>query len=66
MAETLTSTLLQYEDLCRQVPRLVCLGLRQVLDVHIGQEDVGEIVQCAVGDVRLFVYVPVESDVPSF
>ena len=58
--------LLKHEDRCSQIPRILLLFLRQVLNVGANEEDVGQVVQLLLGGVGLLVHVSVESDIPAF
>lgn len=57
--------LLKDEDRSSQVPCILLLILRQILDVRANEEDVGQIIELLLRSVGLLVHVSVEADVPT-
>lgn len=58
-------TLLQHKNLRRQIPRLTCLRRRQILNIHIWQKHIRQIIQRFPIRIRLLVNISVKPNIPS-
>jgi len=57
--------LLYHKNLSSEISGLCLLGWWKLSDVCADQEDVGQIVQFAFGDIGLFVDISTESQIPA-